>query len=339
MLAQKPDICIFGPTASGKSHLALTLAQKLSNFEAVIVNSDSLQLYSSLPILTAQPTASDKRKIPHHLYAISTPMARLSAGIYAEKADNLLMSLHQSAKQSVAIICGGSGLYLKALLCGLTRLPVANFEKQKSAVARIHRWQQQNKDLYKLLKQKDPETAKYLNHNDRHRIIRALEFFETHNLAFYRTQQQAKIDKVGISMYNKRIKPIVVTLDPPRDILYKKINNRFLQMLKNGAIEEAQRLRSDYQSIPPDRPIHKTLGLAEIYQYLDGKILREQMLIEAQQRTRNYAKRQTTWMRHQLQATLKFEGPLTQSTENICLTIIDSLDKASAILYDELQSP
>ena len=332
MPEQNPHIYIFGPTASGKSHLALTLAQRLSPIKAVIVNSDSLQLYSSLPILTAQPTVSDKIKIPHHLYSIAEPTMRLSAGIYAELAEKLLFSLKKSLTQPVIIICGGSGLYLKALLVGLTKLPVANFAKHKSAVAKINKWQQQGENLYELLKQKDSETAKHLNYNDRHRIIRALEFFETHNLALHPTQQQANIDTVGVAKGNTRIKPIVITLDPPRDILYEKINNRFSEMLKNGVLEEAQKLKNDYQNIPPDRPIHKTLGLAEIYQYLDGKISGERMLTQAQQRTRNYAKRQTTWLRHQLQANIRFEGPLTQSTENICETIIDSLDKASEIL-------
>ena len=332
MPEQNPHICIFGPTASGKSHLAVKLAQRLAPIKAVIINSDSMQLYSSLPILTAQPTVSDKIKIPHYLYAIAAPTVRFSAGIYAEKAEKLLLSIKKSTTQTVTIICGGSGLYLKALLAGLTKLPRDNLEKKKRAVAKIYKWQQQGENLYKLLKQKDPETAKHLNCNDRHRIIRALEFFETHNLALYPTQQKAQKHKVIISPHNAIIKPIIITLDPPRSVLYKKINNRFLNMLKNGALEEAQKLRGDYKNIPHDRPIHKTLGLAEIYQYLDGKILHENMLTQAQQRTRNYAKRQVTWMRHQLQSNLKFEGPLTQSTENICQSIIDSLDKASVIL-------
>ena len=336
MYEVKPDVCIFGPTASGKSHLALSLAQLLLPTASVIINSDSLQLYSSLPILTAQPTTKQREQTPHYLYGIVAPSIRMSAGIYANKAKKLLYELEQSSVKPITIICGGAGLYLKALVSGLTELPEPSFEKKQIAVDTISKWQQQNKNLYKILEQRDPVTAKNLNPRDSHRIIRALEFFETLGKPLHPTQKKYNLSVTKMKKTSKEKNTLIVTLNPTRELLYKTINQRFLSMLKDGAIDEAKKLRNNNVEIPLDCSINKTLGLAEIYQYLDGIISYSDMVARTQQLTRNYAKRQTTWMRHQLQTSLQFNGPLQQSSASMCKTIINSLDKATQLVYREV---
>ena len=347
MLPARPLI-LFGPTASGKSRLALALARKLASNNTIthIVNCDSLQLYTHLPILTAQPSAEAKAETPHHLYAVAKPTERLSAGLYAEKAWNLLQQLHDKHPSDAVILCGGSGLYLKALLEGLTALP----QPSREATQKVRRWQEENRDLYRLLQQRDPATAATLVAQDRHRIVRALEFYETCGSSLCDARQGIKQPSLFAQQDARQSirqpprqslrqpireslrqpprqsprQPLLMSLVPCRQALYAAIDARFERMLKQGAIEEVRALQAA-RTLPYDSPLRGALGLKEIEAYCEGESSWQTMVERGQQRARHYAKRQLTWMRHQLPADKSLQGEITESLAE------DSLDACQGV--------
>ncbi len=335
MLPARPLI-LFGPTASGKSRLALALARKLASNNTIthIVNCDSLQLYTHLPILTAQPSAEEKAETPHHLYAIAKPTERFSAGLYAEKALNLLQQLHNKHPSDAVILCGGSGFYLKALLEGLTALP----QPSRDATQKVRRWQEEDRDLYALLLQRDPATAATLAPQDRHRIVRALEFYETCGSSLCDARQGIKQPSLfaqqdirqpwrqptGQPTQQPLRQPLLMSLVPCRQALYAAIDARFERMLKQGAIEEVRALQAA-RTLPYDSPLRGALGLKEIEAYCEGESSWQTMVERGQQRARHYAKRQLTWMRHQLPADKSLQGEITESLAE------DSLDACQGV--------
>ncbi len=320
-------LVLFGPTASGKSYLALALAEKLTsqNITTHIVNCDALQLYTHLPILTAQPTTQDKAQTPHHLYSIINPTQRFSAGLYAEKASNLLQSLYTQESSSspsfAVILCGGSGLYLKVLLEGLSAGLTALPQPSRLAIEQVRQWQKEARNLYALLQQRDPATAATLAPQDKHRIIRALEFYETCGSSLLHARKGAKQPSPLSHLFAN---PCVMSLVPCRQTLYAAINARFERMLKQGAIEEVRALLQE-TSLPEDSPLRGALGFKEIEGYVDGagdgagEMSYQAMVERGQQRTRNYAKRQLTWMRHQLFC--EAQGQITLSVAEDCLAV------------------
>ena len=327
-----PPLVLFGPTASGKSRLALALARKLApNTTTHIVNCDSLQLYTHLPILTAQPTPADKAETPHHLYAIAKPAERLSAGLYAEKATALLQHLQSKHPNDAVILCGGSGLYLRATLGGLTALP----QPSRDAIQKVRQWQKEKLNLYELLQQRDPATAATLLPQDTHRIVRALEFFETCGTSLLKARK-------GIKQASSLIQPWLMTLTPCRKILYEAINARFERMLKQGAIEEVRALNADPSlpceslcdiphDIPQDSPWRGALGLREIEAYCKGELSWQAMVEQGQQRVRNYAKRQITWIRHQLscEPQCQLSESVAEDLDGACQKVAQAWSKAS----------
>ena len=327
MLSLRPLI-LFGPTASGKSRLAIALARKLAsdNITTHIVNCDSLQLYTRLPVLTAQPSAQDKAETPHHLYAVAAPTERLSAGLYAEKATSLLQHLHSKHPSDAVILCGGSGLYLKALLEGLTALP----QPSRDAKQKVRRWQEENYNLYALLQQRDPATSAAIAPHDRHRIVRALEFYESCGASLRNAQKGVK--QRSPFAQQEACQPLMISLTPCRKILYAAINARFERMLKQGAIEEVRALKAEC-ALPYDSPLRGALGLKEIEAYCEGELSWQAMVERGQQRARHYAKRQMTWIRHQLPADRNLQGQITESVEEycdeVCLKIGQTWSKAS----------
>ncbi len=316
-------LVLFGPTASGKSRLALALAQKLSNDNITthIVNCDALQLYTHLPLLTAQPSAEDKAQTPHHLYAVVKPSERFSAGMYAEKATHLLQHLHLEHPADAVVLCGGSGLYLKALLEGLTALP----QPSPLAIQKVRQWQKEERNLYKFLQQRDPATAATLPPQDKHRIVRALEFYETCGLSLHHARQGIK-QRPPLSD-SPLSHPCVMSLVPRKSTLYAAINARFERMLKQGAIEEVLALKAE-NTLPYDSPLRGALGFKEIEAYAEGELSWQAMLERGQQRGRNYAKRQMTWIRHQLPC--EQQGQITLSVEEDCFAVCEKVCQAWA---------
>lgn len=281
-----PIIIIAGPTASGKSSLALTLAKTL---DGAIINGDSMQLYKDLPILSACPTEEDYTMCEHLLYQKLDAAERCSAGEWLEMAEHAIHSIR--ASQKTPIIVGGTGLYLSALINGLAPIPPIPDEiKQKVEKALSP---MSPEEAHDFLMEKDPESAKTLAANQMPRIRRALEILEATGIS------QKEWQKRPHCLRFQRNEMTVITLSPEREYLYERCNQRFDQMLELGGLEEMQSLMQHYSDLS-HLPILRVLGARELYEHIKGRLSLDLAKETAKQHTRRYAKRQLTWFRHQI---------------------------------------
>ncbi len=283
-MKKKPVLVIGGPTASGKSAMALELARAL---DGEVVNADSMQVYADLPIVTARPDAADTNLASHHLYGIFGMGARCSAGQWRDLAVSAITEIHQ--RERLPIVVGGTGLYLKALMQGLHAIPSV------PPYLRDHLNQRLSKEgaakLYGELSLCDPVTASVLNPADGQRIVRALEIF-LHTGRGLRRWQTEETEEVPADL-----RFFAISLLPHRDDLYTAVNTRFDQMLNGGAIDEVALL---LKRSPPDGfPLLKAVGVPPIWAYLRSEIDRERLRELGKRDSRRYAKRQMTWFRHQ----------------------------------------
>ena len=291
-----PLVIIAGPTASGKSGLALALAEKL---DGIIINADSMQVYRDLAILTSRPGVSETARVSHRLYGVLDGDSPCSAARWREMA---LEEISAAAGQGRRPVCvGGTGLYLRALIRGLAAIPEIPETVHRAARERY-------KELgceafYGELAARDPETVARLHMNDRQRLIRAWEVFEATGWGL-REWQKRETPQEGLAAAGVRLAMIV--LMPPREALYGACDKRFHGMIKSGLLDEVQALdarggvRENIRGIDPALPVMKALGLREMLRHCRGEISLEDAVLEAQQATRRYAKRQMTWLRHQL---------------------------------------
>ena len=273
---------ICGTTASGKTSYAVKLAKKLG---AVIINADSMQIYKEIPILTAQPTITERQDIEHFLYGFIECGAEFSVAVWLDKVTALIDTYK---KQDIPIILvGGTGLYIQSLVRGISTIPkIAEIIRQK-----VRAWEKEKEqDIFTLLQAKDPVSAAKLKPNDRQRILRALEVYEQTGKPITFFQEQ------GNQIFYPRDKFHLIRLHKDRELIYNNINKRFENMIAAGAIEEIRTLRK----IKPNAIYPKAHGLYEIIAYLKGQLSLEDCIKKAQQNTRNYAKRQLTWLNHQL---------------------------------------
>ena len=274
-------IIIYGATASGKSDLALKIAEKM---QGTIINADSMQVYNDLQILTARPDLS-KTDVPHKLYGFLNGSQECSAGIYAKQASDIIK------KVSNPIVVGGTGLYIESLTKGLSPIPeVSPTIKNKYRSLEIT-----SPELHNILAAKDNLMAKKLMPNDRQRIIRALEVLETTGKSLLFWQQEPLQKMLEADFFN-------IFVSPSRSELYNKCNLRFDEMIKLGAIDEVkQLLAKNYNTAAP---IMKALGVKEISLYLKGDLTLENAAELAKTATRQYAKRQITWFKNRFKADL-----------------------------------
>lgn len=299
---------LIGPTASGKTAHAIEIAGK---HDSVIINMDAMQMYSDLRIITARPSQTEEALAPHRLYGVLPATTRGNAGLWCEMAVQEIRAAWQAGK--LPLLVGGTGMYLKSLMEGLAAIPNIS-EETKAKVAELfsvpsEQGGEQSRCAYEALRELDPIMAARLEAGDSQRIQRALEvFFETgESLAVWQKKpMQPFFSDVSYTIYS---------IMPPRERLYANINTRFEIMMRSGAIEEVVALKdafkqgyfqrdegqSDQDMIKAQSlPLFKALGVPEIMAYLDGKITLEEATVRAQQLTRNYAKRQMTWIRNQL---------------------------------------
>jgi tRNA dimethylallyltransferase len=284
-LIRRPVIVIGGPTASGKSSLALEIAEE---FGGEVVNADSMQVYGDLEILTARPGADETRRVPHHLYGVLGVGERCSAGQWRTRALDAIRDIHSRAR--VPVVVGGTGLYLRALVTGLHRMPTVPTAIREDLNARLAA--EGARSLHAELTACDPESAAGLNPSDAQRVVRALEIF-IHTGQGLKSWQSGETEAAPDDLRFFRL----VTL-PPRDALYDAVNERFGQMISQGALEEVERLFS--QAPEDDFPLLKAVGVQAIRSYLAGEIDRERLLELGRRDTRRYAKRQMTWFRRQI---------------------------------------
>jgi tRNA dimethylallyltransferase len=278
-------VLIAGPTASGKSALALELAQKS---RGVVINTDSMQLYRDLRILTARPTPAEEARVPHRLYGHVDAAVNFSAGAWVTDAAKVLAEAR--AQKFQPIFVGGSGLYFKALTRGLSAVPPIPAELRESVRARLAR--DGVEALHAELAKRDPASAERLKPRDRARIARALEVVQ----ATGRTLPDWHREGLPPLLPPGEFSALFVA--PERDRLYTRIDARFDAMLDAGALEEVAALAA--RRLDPLLPAMKAHGVPALLRLLRGEITREEAAETGRADTRHYAKRQFTWFRHQL---------------------------------------
>ncbi len=280
-----PDaILIAGPTAGGKSALALELAAKTGG---AIVNCDSMQVYDGLSILTARPDAAALQQADHLLYGHVAPSEHFSVAKWLVQARGTFESLRLQGR--TAIFVGGTGLYFKALLEGLSSIP------QIDPAIRQH-WRAfaltEPEGLHPALLHRDPVAAARLNPGDRQRLVRALEVFDTTGRSI--VEFQAEMGEPVISPQAIRWQMVV---EPQREILHQRIEARFDAMLANGVLDEVAKFTA--LQLPNSLPVMKAIGLTQLSAYLRGEMALQEAVLLSKAATRQYAKRQSTWFRNQ----------------------------------------
>ena len=276
---------IAGPTASGKSAIALELARALAEAgrRGVIVNADSAQVYADLRILSARPAEEEMDGIEHRLFGAWDGSEACSAAAWAARAKAEIAEIHEAG--GVPILVGGTGLYLKVLFEGIA--PIPEIDPAIRATVRAL----DEDAAYKLLQLEDPLRAAELDPGDRQRIARALEVKRSTGVTLA-DWQLAKAGGIGEEV---TIHPMVLL--PDRTWLYDRCDLRFEAMLEEGAIAEVEALLA--RGLDPDLPVMRAIGVPEVAAFLAGEIDAETMIAAGQQATRNYAKRQFTWFRRQ----------------------------------------
>lgn len=278
-------ILITGPTAGGKSALALSLARQ---HNGVVINADSMQVYDTLRVLTARPSQEEMEEIPHHLYGHVPAVRSYSTGDWLRDVQALLPTLR--AEGRVPVFVGGTGLYFKALAGGLSDMPEIPTEIREGLRQRL--LDDGPEALHAELRACDPALAERLNPTDGHRIVRALEVFRATGKSISHFQQQSG----PVIVDPARSRKLVVL--PNRAFLHDRINRRFDIMLATGAIEEVERLLT--LDPPSDATAMKAIGVAEIAAHLRGDMTHEMVIERGSALTRQYAKRQMTWFRNQM---------------------------------------
>jgi tRNA dimethylallyltransferase len=279
-------ILIAGPTASGKSALALAIAERTGG---EIINADSMQVYRDLAVLTAQPEAVARARAAHRLYGEIDPAESFSAGAWRQRAIAEIAASRAAAR--LPILVGGTGLYLRALLDGLAPTPPVPPEV-RCAVRSLHA-ALGAAAFHEALWRLDPEGAARLNHGDTQRVIRAYEVAMATGRPLSDWQRDHRAGRA--------ISARAIVLLPPREGLYAACDARFLDMVAHGAVTEVQALLD--RGLKPELPAMRALGVRELAAWLHGDSEREHAIAAAQQATRNYVKRQLTWFQRQMPET------------------------------------
>jgi tRNA dimethylallyltransferase len=275
-------VVILGPTASGKTALSLSLAEK---FHGEIINCDSVAMYREFDIGTAKPTLAERARAPHHLFDCVDPIQDVTAGEYARQARQVLEEI--KSRGHLPIVVGGTGLYLRALLEGLFAGPQRSEELRERLRERAAR--RGSLYVHKILLRLDRATAAKIHPNDTPKLIRAIEVCLVSRQKVSEMWQQGRDPLRGFRILR-------LGLDPDRAALYARINHRAVQMFEEGLIEETKRLLDRYGTSAG--PL-SSLGYKQAAQFLRGELSREQTVQMVQQAHRNYAKRQMTWFRRE----------------------------------------
>ena len=275
----KRALLIAGPTASGKSALAVDLARK---WNGVVINADAIQVYSDLRILSARPTPDEEEIVPHRLYGHIKSATQYSVARWLEEVRLEIEATW--ARGLYPIITGGTGLYFRALEKGLAPVPEIPDEIRE-------RWRSFSGNLHAELWQRDPLMAQRLLASDRQRVTRALEVVDAtgRSLLDWQREGQASAPLDGVKVER-------IFMEVPRDELYARAETRFDQMMRAGAVDEAESL----MRLDPMLPVMKAIGVPELIAHLKGEMPLEEAVVRAKTATRQYIKRQLTWWRGQM---------------------------------------
>ena len=275
-----PLAVVLGPTGSGKSELAIQIALELGG---EIVNCDSLQVYKGFDIGTAKVPIIARQGVPHHLIDIADPMELFTAGEYARVARQTLRDI--AGRSRVPVLVGGTGFYLRALLEGLFPGP----ERNATIRANLEQREQRRKgSLHRILSRLDPAAAVRIHSNDKNKIIRALEVRLLEGQPMSEAFERGREPLQGFH-------PAKIGLNPARNLLYKRLNDRARHMFEAGLVEEVQQLLST--GVPHSAKPFESLGYKQALAVLERKMTIEQAVVSTQLETRRYAKRQLTWFR------------------------------------------
>jgi tRNA dimethylallyltransferase len=287
-MTQRP-ILIAGPTASGKSALALRLARERNG---VVINADSMQVYADLRVITARPSVEEEALAPHRLYGHVDGAVNYSVGRYVEDAAQVLASVRDAGQ--TPILVGGTGLYFKALTEGLSEIPPVP-QDVRDAV-RAHCEGSDSAELHRILQERDPESAARLRPSDRLRIMRAMEV----HAATGRSIRSFHDEKIPGPMADADTDAgaIKLFLAPDRAALRARIDERFEEMMGQGALDEVARLMA--RGLDPMLPVMRAHGVPGLIAHLRGELTLEEAIVRAQNDTRAYAKRQFTWFRNSM---------------------------------------
>jgi tRNA dimethylallyltransferase len=283
-------VVVLGPTASGKTALALAIARR---FHGEIVNCDSVAMYREFEIGTAKPSMAERREIPHHLLDCVDPLADVSAGEYARQARQILREIAPREKAfddkepCLPIISGGTGLYLRALLDGLFSGPERSEDLRGRLRERVNK--RGAEYLHRILRRLDPAAASRIHPNDVPKMIRAIEVCLTSRRPMTELWREGRDPLEGFRILR-------LGLNPQRDELYARINRRAMKMFDEGLVAETEQLLAKYGERA--RPL-ASLGYKQALQLLRGELDRASAIAAAQQAHRNYAKRQLTWFRRE----------------------------------------
>jgi tRNA dimethylallyltransferase len=278
---------IVGPTGSGKTSLAMTMAERL---DAEIVNADSRQLYVGMDIGTAKPSAEERRRVPHHLVDVRAPDQTLDVAEFVAMARAAIVDIARRGRR--ALVVGGSGFYLRALRGGIFSGPSASSEirREFEQVAA----QRGIPFLHDELMRIDPPSASRIQRNDLYRIVRALEVHRITGIPISTHQEAHRFAEREFDM-------LTIALEVPRARLYENINQRFDAMIAEGFVDEVRALLAAGYS--PERPPLSTIGYREIAAFMRGETTLEAAVDLAKRKTRQFAKRQLTWFRHEPEVT------------------------------------
>lgn len=302
-------ILIAGPTASGKSALALALAERLGG---VVINADSMQVYAELRILTARPTDDDHRRAPHALYGVVPAREAYSTGRYEKDAAAALTSAREAGLRPIFV--GGTGLYFKALLEGLSPVPAVDAEvraKWRREAERVGA-----EALHRELGARDAEMAARLKPADTQRIVRALEVLESsgRSLAYWQSVPGEPVIDAD--------QAVCLLMLPDRATLRARADARFARMVEEGALPEAERLSA--LQLNADLPAMRAIGVAPMIAAARGEVPIADAIAMAQTETRQYIKRQETWLRRNMITWKRIFSQEMQKTEALAMSFIQT---------------
>ncbi len=281
----KSAVLIAGPTASGKSALALEVAART---DGIVINADSMQVYRDLRIITARPTDAEMGRAPHRLYGHIGAEEIYSAGRWLREAETEIAAAREAGR--TAIVIGGTGLYFSALLKGLSAVPEVSAEVRQQI--RDLGDTKDNEALHAMLAARDPGTAAQIRVSDRQRILRALEVIEATGRGLAAWREEPGVPVLNSGAYQ------AIFLETDREVLGQRIDARFDTMLAEGALAEVKALQA--HNLDPRMPAMKAHGVPWLIQYLNGEMALEEAAAQGKRDTRQYAKRQETWFRNQL---------------------------------------
>ena len=280
--ASRSFAVLMGPTASGKSALAIDIA---CNQNGVIINADSMQVYADLNILTARPAPADLDRAPHRLYGIIDGAERCSVGRWLALARQEVEQVWDSGK--LPILVGGTGMYMQAALSGIS--PIPDIPEDCRLAVQAERQAIGGDAFHSKLKSLDPESANRLFPADSQRVLRAMEVVQFTGKPLSEWQKMPRVGRIAGQA-------LPIAYMPPREQLYDNIERRFDQMVEKGALEEVKQLQA--RKLAADLPIMKALGVTTLGAYLLGNAELTEAISTAKRDTRRYAKRQMTWMRN-----------------------------------------